>query len=125
MDGVEVTCGVYKGKDGVKTLGITEIVTQNDFFDYDAKYKGESNEITPARISDVLRDEIFSISKIIYEKLNLSGVSRVDYMIVQDVPFVIEVNTIPGMSAESIVPQQAKVKGIDLKDFFTELIELA
>lgn len=123
LDGVEVTCAAYKSKDGVQTLPLTEIVSENDFFDYEAKYEGLSQEITPARISDDLKDKVQEITSKIYTLMQLRSIARVDYMIVNNEPFIIEVNTTPGFSNESIVPKMLKASDLPVKDFWTEIIE--
>lgn len=125
MDGREVTNGVYKSKSGVNVLPITEIVSENDFFDFDAKYKGESNEITPADISGEVAEKVYATTKKIYEVLDLSGIARADYIIQNDEPYLIEMNTVPGLSKESLIPQMAKYAGISLKQLFNEVIEAA
>ena len=125
MEGPEVTNGVYFNGSEVKSLPITEIITENDFFDFNAKYKGESSEITPARISQDLTDEIKDISERIYKSLGLAGVCRIDYIIKEGVPHVIEINTVPGQSAESIVPKMAAIEGVSLTDLFSCLIDQA
>jgi len=124
MQGREVTNGIYKNMQGITVLPITEIVSENDFFDFDAKYKGESNEITPADLPPELAKEIHATTKKIYEILDLSGICRADYIIQEGKPFLIEINTVPGQSAESIIPQMAKEAGISLKQLFNEVIEL-
>ncbi len=125
MLGREVTNGVYKGRNGVKVLPITEIVTNNEFFDFDAKYKGESNEITPADLSAEIEQKVKSETKRIYEILDLDGICRADYILKDNEPYLIEINTVPGMSAESLIPQMAAYEGIALKDLLSEIIELA
>ena len=125
MEGPEVTNGVYFNGSEVKSLPITEIITENDFFDFNAKYKGESSEITPARISQDLTDEIKDISERIYKSLGLAGVCRIDYIIKEGVPHVIEINTVPGQSTESIVPKMAAIEGVSLTDLFSCLIDQA
>jgi D-alanine-D-alanine ligase len=122
LDGTEVTCGVYKTKSGIQALPLTEIVTENAFFDFEAKYQGLSDEITPARISEELTVKIQEISKEIYQLMQLRSISRIDYMIVKGVPYVIEVNTTPGFSAESIVPKMIEASGQTIKDFWTIII---
>jgi D-alanine-D-alanine ligase len=124
LDGTEVTCAAYRTKDGIKTLPLTEISTENDFFDYNAKYKGEAQEITPARISDDLRDAVQKQTKYIYEVLQLRSISRIDFMIVNDTPVVIEVNTTPGFSKASIAPQMIAYEGKTIKEFWTEILEV-
>jgi D-alanine-D-alanine ligase len=125
LDGTEVSVGVinYKGKTTV--LPITEIVSENDFFDYEAKYLGKSQEITPARISDEMTHKEGEIAKRAYEILKMKGFSRSEFIIVNGEPHMLEMNTIPGLTTESLIPQQAKVAGISLADLFTNAIELA
>ncbi len=125
LDGREVTNGVYRSLKGITVLPITEIVTDNEFFDFDAKYKGESNEITPADLSSEIEQKVKENTKKIYEKLGLSGIARADYILHNGVPHLIEINTVPGQSAESIIPQMAAAAGIELKDLFNEVIEYA
>lgn len=124
LDGIEVTCGVYRKKSGVHALPLTEIASDNEFFDYDAKYLGKSQEITPARISDEIKEKVQQQSKYIYELLQLRSISRIDFMIVKDVPYVIEVNTTPGFSPASIVPQMIECDGSTIHDFWKEIIEV-
>ena len=125
LDGVEVTNGVF-GKNGeIIVLPITEIVTENEFFDYEAKYEGKSTEVTPARLDKELSNSIKMISKEIYHDLGLRGMIRIDYMIVNNVPYVIEINSTPGLSEQSVIPQQAKNVGITLEELFTTVIEEA
>ena len=125
LDGTEVSVGVinYKGK--ITVLPITEIVSDNDFFDYEAKYLGKSQEITPARISDEVAEKVNAVARRCYEILDMRGFSRSEFILVNDEPFMLEMNTIPGLTAESLIPQQAKVAGISLEDLFTNAIELA
>ncbi len=123
LDGIELTCAVFRSKKELIALPITQISTENDFFDYDAKYNGKSSEETPARVSTGLTLEIQETSKKIYAALQLGSVARIDYIVVDRIPFVIEVNTIPGFSKASIVPQMLKCAGIDLKDFWKMILE--
>lgn len=125
LDGTEVSVGVinYQGKTTV--LPITEIVSENDFFDYEAKYLGKSQEITPARISDEMTQKVGNVAKRAYEILRMKGFSRSEFIIVNDEPFMLEMNTIPGLTTESLIPQQAEAAGISLTDLFTNAIELA
>ncbi len=126
IKGREITCGLYRDDKEVIALPLTEIVTDNDFFDFDAKYEGESNEITPAPIDENLTDRIQTSGKDIYKRLGLKGISRVDFMVTEDNEiFLIEVNTTPGMSAESIVPQQIRASGRTLEEVFTTIINLS
>lgn len=121
LKGTEVTCGVYRNEAGVIPLPCTEIVSESDFFDYDAKYLGKSQEITPARISDKLTKEIQELTVRIYQLLQMRSLARVDFMIVDDVPYVIEVNTTPGFSSESLVPKMLKCAEISIGDFWKEI----
>lgn len=125
LDGTEVSVGVinYKGK--VTVLPITEIVSENDFFDYEAKYLGKSQEITPARISAEMTEKVSAVAKKAYEVLKMSGFSRSEFIIVNGEPHMLEMNTIPGLTTESLIPQQAKEAGISLTDLFTNALELA
>ena len=118
LNGMEVSCGVYRHGSKIDTLPITEIVTENEFFDYEAKYEGKAQEITPARISNQLTSEIQKTTIDIYNKMQLSGICRIDFIIEDDTPYVIEINTIPGLSEKSIVPKQLKAAEISLPDFF-------
>jgi D-alanine-D-alanine ligase len=122
LDGVEVTCAAYRTASGIKTLPMTEIVSENSFFDYEAKYLGKSQEITPARIPDEQRDACQEITRQIYQLLSLRSLARVDFMIVDGVPHVIEVNTIPGFSRESLVPQMIACEGLSIKHFWSEIM---
>ncbi len=124
LGGVEVTCGVYRGKEGVRALPITEIVSEGEFFDYEAKYQGKSQEITPARISKEITLEVQEITKRIYTLLRLRSIARVDFMIVDNVPYVIEVNTTPGFSPESIVPKMISADGMTKASFWAEIMEI-
>lgn len=125
LDGTEVTNGVYRSRSGVKVLPITEIVSENEFFDFDAKYTGQSDEITPARLTDEMTRKVQNVTGAIYELLGMTGIARFDYIIVGNEPFLIEINTVPGMSAESIVPKMARAAGIPLSKIFDEIIEVA
>ena len=122
IEGTEVTCGVLNINSEFIKLPVTEIISENEFFDYEAKYNGESKEITPARISDELTTEIQNQSKEIFALLNLKGMARVDFMIKGNTPYVIEVNTVPGLSEESIIPQMAQGAGLSLPDLFGGLL---
>ncbi|MDX1278623.1 D-alanine--D-alanine ligase [Oceanihabitans sediminis] len=122
LGGTEVSVGVisYKGK--TKVLPITEIVPNNDFFDYKAKYLGQSQEITPARISDEDAEKVNTIAKKVYEILKMKGFSRSEYIFKDGEPHLLEVNTVPGLTKESILPQQAEKAGISLSDLFDNAI---
>lgn len=123
LDGTEVTCGVYRNSNGIQALPLTEIASENEFFDFDAKYNGKSQEITPARVSELIQEKVQSRAKYIYNLLKLKSIARIDFMIVGDEPYVIEVNTTPGFSPASIVPQMLKCQGISIKNFWAEIIE--
>ena len=124
LDGIEVTCGVYRSSNGLVALPLTEIVSENEFFDFEAKYQGKSSEITPARISEDLKFEVQAMAKKIYELLQLKSIARIDFMLVNNQPYVIEVNTTPGFSAASIVPQMLSSAGISLGDFWGDIISI-
>lgn len=124
MAGTEITCGIYKTKHNAQVLPITEVVSENEFFDFDAKYKGQVQEITPARISDSLTDRVQKLTSAIYDILGCKGIVRIDYIISEgDIVNLLEVNTTPGMTATSFIPQQVAAAGLDIKDVMTEIIE--
>jgi D-alanine-D-alanine ligase len=123
IGGTEVTCGVIVWQGKVMALPITEIVSKKEFFDYEAKYQGLSEEITPARISPELTAQIQQLSEDIYRKLECRGMIRVDYIIKDQTPYVIEVNTTPGFSEASIIPQQAAAVGIDKTQLISAVID--
>ncbi len=125
LDGTEVSVGVINFQGKITVLPITEIVSENDFFDYEAKYLGKSQEITPARISIEMTEKVSEIAKKVYQVLQMKGFSRSEYIIVNDEAFLLEVNTIPGLTTESLIPQQAKEAGISLTELFSNAIELA
>jgi len=124
MDGTELTCGCYKTREKSVVFPITEVVTHNEYFDYKAKYNGESDEITPARISDDLTCRVQTLTSAIYDILGASGIIRVDYIITEGEKInLLEVNTTPGMTATSFIPQQVRAAGLDIKDVMTDIIE--
>ncbi|HNZ43718.1 MAG TPA: D-alanine--D-alanine ligase [Bacteroidales bacterium] len=126
INGTEITCGLFKYKNRVTVFPLTEIVSNTEFFDFEAKYEGKSEEITPARISPAAATMCSATSTFLYNKLNCKGVVRIDYILTRGGKmFFLEVNTIPGMSEQSIVPQQAQVFGYSLPDFLDMLIEEA
>lgn len=122
LDGTEVSVGVIKYNGETKVLPITEIVTENDFFDYEAKYEGKSEEITPARISAEQKKKVSAIAKRAYDILKMEGFSRSEFIFVGDEPYMLEMNTTPGLTTESILPEQARVAGISLSDLFENAI---
>jgi D-alanine-D-alanine ligase len=125
LEGTEVSVGVIQYKGKTKVLPITEIVSENDFFDYQAKYEGKSEEITPARISKQQEEKVVIAAKKVYEILKISGFSRAEFIFVNDEPYFLEINTVPGLTDESILPQQAKAAGISLAALFENAIESA
>lgn len=124
LKGVEVTCGVYRRQHEIHALPLTEISSDNEFFDYEAKYLGKSQEITPARVSDEMRDIVQDTARRIYDLLQLRSIARIDFMIVNDIPYVIEVNTTPGFSPASIVPQMIKCDGNTIRNFWQEILDV-
>lgn len=125
MQGTEITCGVYKTQDKAVAFPITEVVTKNEFFDYDAKYKGQVDEITPARIPDDIRDAVQAMTLKIYDIIGCHGIIRTDYILTDGGRTInlLEVNTTPGMTATSFIPQQVRAAGLDIKDVLTDIIE--
>jgi D-alanine-D-alanine ligase len=123
LKGTEVTCGVIVHNGKITALPITEIRSKNAFFDYKAKYEGDSQEITPAEISGELTNAIQATSEAIYVQLGFKGMCRVDYIIRNDIYYMLEVNSVPGLSEESLIPQQARAHGLTLKELFEESIE--
>ncbi len=123
LDGKEVSVGVIQYKGETIVLPITEIVSENDFFDYEAKYEGKSQEITPARLTSEEEFKVREVAKKVYTVLNMSGFSRSEYIFVNGVPHFLEMNTVPGLTEESILPQQAQEAGISLTELFGNAIE--
>lgn len=126
LDGVEVTCGCYGIKDKKVALPLTEVVTHNEFFDFNAKYKGEVDEITPARISKELTQQIQKLTMRIYDILNCAGIIRIDYIVTESERInLLEVNTTPGMTPTSFIPQQVSAAGLSMRQLLTDLVESA
>jgi D-alanine-D-alanine ligase len=124
MNGREVACGVLKTKNKTIVLPVTEIISKNEFFDYEAKYtQGRSEEVTPADMPETITNEIQSISRFIYDVLGCKGIVRVDFIVVGEKPFFIEINTVPGMTRESLVPKQAAAAGISLEELYSMAVE--
>lgn len=123
--GREFTIGVFKNKGQIITLPITEIISKKDFFDYEAKYQGMSDEITPAQVDETVAVKVRLAAKKIYELLNCRGIVRIDFIYNEKAgePYMLEVNTVPGQSEASIIPQQVKAMGRTLKDFYTAVVE--
>ncbi|MDO6801730.1 D-alanine--D-alanine ligase [Wenyingzhuangia sp. 1_MG-2023] len=125
LNGTEVSIGVITYQDKVIPLPATEIVSENDFFDYEAKYEGKSNEITPARISETQLTNLHAEAIKAYKALNMKGFSRSEFIFIGDIPYFLEMNTVPGMTTESLLPQQAKEAGIPLPNLLSNAIEMA
>ncbi len=130
MKGIEITCGVYKTAHKAVAFPITEVVTRREFFDYAAKYNGEVDEITPARIPDEIRDRVQALTLKIYDILGCHGIIRTDYILIENSAsaggydiYLLEINTTPGMTATSFIPQQVRAAGLDIKDVLTDIIE--
>ncbi len=124
MKGTEVTCGCYKIGDKETIFPITEVVSKNEFFDFEAKYNADKvEEITPARIDEETAGEIRKLTSLLYDILGCKGIIRADYIIIEGVPHLLEVNTTPGMTATSFIPQQIRAAGLDIKDVLSEIIE--
>jgi D-alanine-D-alanine ligase len=124
MKGREVACGVVKTKNKKLVLPVTEIISKNEFFDYEAKYTpGKSEEVTPADLPQTITDEIQRLSSLISDLLGCRGIVRVDFIIVGNVPLFLEINTVPGMTPESLVPKQASAAGISLEDLYSMVVE--
>ncbi|HUH51286.1 MAG TPA: D-alanine--D-alanine ligase [Flavobacterium sp.] len=125
LEGREISVGVLKLNGKTTVLGYTEIIPQNEFFDYQSKYSGKSEEITPADIDNQTQKNIDRISTKIYDTLDMTGFSRIDYMVKDSIPYFIEINTNPGLSLQSIFPQQVTHKGLDFTDLLDSEINLA
>jgi D-alanine-D-alanine ligase len=125
ISGREFTIGVFKTKGALQVLPITEIETSNEFFDFEAKYQGKSVETTPALIAETMQSQLEAAAKRVYEVLNCRGVVRIDfiYNAQKGLPYMLEVNTVPGQSAASVIPQQVKAMGVSLQDFYTSIVE--
>lgn len=124
MDGREVACGVFKSKNRKIVLPVTEIISKNEFFDYEAKYTpGRSVEVTPADFAENITEEIQRLSSLIYDLLGCRGIVRVDFIVIKEKPWFLEINTVPGMTEESLIPQQARAAGIELRELYSMVIE--
>ena len=128
LDGTEITVGCYKTREKTVVFPVTEVVTKNDFFDYDAKYNGQVEEITPARIPDELAKRAQDLTSAIYDILHCNGIIRVDYIITKgddglDKINLLEINTTPGMTVTSFIPQQVRAAGLNITDVLTEIVE--
>jgi D-alanine-D-alanine ligase len=127
ISGREFTVGVYRSTKGITVLPITEVKTSNDFFDFEAKYHGKSEEVTPAVIPDEMAESIRATARKVFQVFNCRGVVRIDFIYNEEArqPFLLEINTIPGQSEASIIPQQVRAMGLTLREFYTSLIEEA
>ena len=124
LQGTEITVGIYKTHEKSVIFPITEVVTNNEFFDYDAKYNGQVQEITPARISESIARRVREITSHIYDILHCNGIIRIDFIISKEGKiFMLEVNTTPGMTPTSFIPQQVKAAGLTMKDVLTDIVE--
>lgn len=125
ISGREFTIGVFRTQHEIKTLPITEVISEKDFFDYEAKYKGKSREITPAQASEDIAEKVRNAATRIYQLFNCRGIVRIDFIYneTEQEPYMLEVNTVPGQSEASIVPQQVRAMGLTLKSFYSSLIE--
>ena len=123
IEGREISCGVMIAGGKEYIFPITELVCQSEFFDYKAKYQGFSNEITPADLPEAIRKEVNRLTLIAYKRLNCRGVVRIDFIVKGETPYMIEINTIPGMSSHSIIPQQAAAMGMSLMELFNLIID--
>jgi len=121
--GREFSSGVFKSKEKEILMPVTEIISMNEFFDYEAKYQNKSKEVTPAEISDNLMKKMQNLSSEIYDRLDCHGIVRVDYIVDNDKVYFLEINTVPGMSEASIIPQQVRAMGGNMRDMFTLVIE--
>ena len=127
IKGRELTIGVFRSKGKIIVLPMTEIISKNEFFDFEAKYEGASEEITPADVNEVIADKVRDAAKKAYSVFNCRGIVRIDFIYEENVeqPYMLEINTVPGQSAASLVPQQVKAMGWSLKEFYSALIEEA
>ncbi len=125
ISGREFTIGVFKTNGTLQVLPITEIETSNEFFDFEAKYQGKSVETTPALIAETMQSQLEAAAKRVYEVLNCRGVVRIDFIYNEEkgLPYMLEVNTVPGQSAASVIPQQVKAMGMSLQEFYTSIVE--
>lgn len=124
MQGTEITCGAYMTRTQSMAFPITEVVTSNEFFDYDAKYNGQVEEITPARIPDEVRDKVQALTLQIYKLLGCKGIIRIDYILTEGWTInLLEVNTTPGMTATSFIPQQVRAAGLNIGDVLAQIVE--
>ena len=125
LEGPEISVGVYTKNDKIIVLPATEVISENDFFDYQAKYEGKSEEITPAKLDAEVVEKVNEIVEKLYSVFELKGVSRSEFILVDGDPHLLEINTVPGLTPASLIPQQLEAAGIALTDFFDQLLEQA
>jgi D-alanine-D-alanine ligase len=123
IDGREFSIGVTNFDNEIKVLAVTELISENDFFDYEAKYEGKHKEVTPANINLDLENKLKKEAKKIYEVLKLSGFSRIDFIVENQLPYFLEINTIPGMTEHSIFPKQIRLNNLNMTELFTQIIQ--
>ncbi len=125
IEGKELSCGMIKANGSLLVFPITQIISENEYFDYEAKYQGKSKEVTPAEVDETITIKVKSTASFLYNKLNCKGIVRFDFILKNNSEdlFFLEVNTVPGQSAESIVPQQIRAMGLTIKEVYTMLIE--
>ena len=124
LQGTEVTCGIYKTKNGKRVLPVTEVVSENEFFDFNAKYNGQVKEITPARLSEELTKKVQQLTSFIYDLIEAKGIIRIDYIITEgETIHLLEINANPGMTETSFIPQQVKAAKLNMMDVMTDVIE--
>lgn len=123
VSGRELTCAAYLDGKQVKTLPLIEIITENEYFDYDAKYNGHSSEVCPADVTDDIRDLVQKTTADLYACLGCKGVVRMDFILCEDGLYFLEINTIPGMTSASLVPKMVRTAGIDITDFLNTIID--
>jgi D-alanine-D-alanine ligase len=124
LEGTEITQGIYKTRETTVVFPITEVVTSNEFFDYDAKYNGQVQEITPARLSADIAERVGKITSHIYDILHCNGIIRIDYIVSKEGKIsMLEVNTTPGMTATSFIPQQVRAAGLKMADVLADIVE--
>lgn len=125
LPGREITCGLYRHQKQVKCLPLTEVQTDNEFFDYDAKYSGKTREITPAHLDYDLNERIVRVAQDVYNHLGMRGIVRIDFIVSDHIPFILEVNTTPGQTTTSFIPQEIRAAGKEPAEVFNEVIEEA
>jgi len=123
IDGREIACGLMKSRDEMLVFPLTEVISQNDFFDFEAKYQGKSKEVTPAELDEETEIEIKTLSSFLYRQMDCKGFVRFDYILTKDGLYFLELNSIPGMTEASLLPQQARAFGLSEKELFTMVVD--